>query len=597
VRKALFIAGLILVLAVVAVAFFVATFDADRYRPLAENRLSAALGNAVKLDRLRLGWHGGLALELQGLAVYAGDKPEGEPALALGSASAVLRVAPLLKKDIQVGSLFLTRPQLQLVRLADGRVFLRGFRSAETAGRVPKPPLAALSLLIRKVEIRDGEFRFTDFSERPSTDITLRDVDIELEDVSLASPLDIEARAAVAGSKQNLKVATRLLLPGPGRAGSMESLHASLDLAHVDPETLGREIPALEGIGLAGNLAGTLLLETGRLDFQNADVALLSSSIRLEGGRFTFDSIASPLENVSGEIRLQGSRFDVRGVSADFAGGSLSLSGSSEMAGAGVREVNFQFKAENIPLEVLAPPARGGEPRLQGIAALAFQGRLRGISSSQLIHSLAGEGRLLVMNGVLANFNLLRTVLERLSIVPGLEQTFMRRLPPASQAKLDDRDTVFSPIDLPLVASNGVIFSDAVRIATEGYSLSGRGRLSVDGIVDCPTSFAIDPELSAALIKSLRELSHLADPEGRLTLPVRIVGTLPDVEFLPDTQYVASKIIVTTAQELLGKFVGPGETTPHPEASPAAQPASQPPQGQYQDLLGAILQKALEKKK
>ena len=62
----------------------------------------------------------------------------------------------------------------------------------------------------------------------------------------------------------------------------------------------------------------------------------------------------------------------------------------------------------------------------------------------------------------------------------------------------------------------------------------------------------IDPELSAAVIRSVQELQPLTDAQGRMELPVVMQGRLPGVTVLPDVQYVASRVVATKAQELLG---------------------------------------------
>ena len=113
---------IICLLAVAAVAIFLATFDADRYRPQLIAQLQAALGKPVTLDRISLGWQQGIAVQFKGLAIYEGAAAVGEPLIQVESAPGVLKLLPLLKKQVQVASVVLVRPRIQVTRDAQGNV-------------------------------------------------------------------------------------------------------------------------------------------------------------------------------------------------------------------------------------------------------------------------------------------------------------------------------------------------------------------------------------------------------------------------------------------------------------------------------------------
>lgn len=69
-KKFFIILGILLGLMVLGFAIFFATFDLDRYRGTVVERLSAALGKPVQIERISLGWSGGLAFQAQGVSVY-----------------------------------------------------------------------------------------------------------------------------------------------------------------------------------------------------------------------------------------------------------------------------------------------------------------------------------------------------------------------------------------------------------------------------------------------------------------------------------------------------------------------------------------------
>lgn len=106
------------VIGAAVLAVGLAAFNADRFRPMVVQRLQEALGRPVGLERLSLGWSGGIAFKLQGLAVYADEAglKGGSAAVRAGRVDAVLEVRPLLKGDLRLrsveieGSILLAQP-------------------------------------------------------------------------------------------------------------------------------------------------------------------------------------------------------------------------------------------------------------------------------------------------------------------------------------------------------------------------------------------------------------------------------------------------------------------------------------------------------
>jgi len=113
------------------------------------------------------------------------------------------------------------------------------------------------------------------------------------------------------------------------------------------------------------------------------------------------------------------------------------------------------------------------------------------------------------------------------------------------------------------------------------FGLGGAGRVNLDGAMNLRLILRIDPALSAAIIRDVKELQALANPTGELELPVIVQGQAPRIAVLPDLNYVASKVIVTKAVDLLGTIL-----------KKQNQEMGQPPQD---DVLGRILQRALQK--
>lgn len=392
-RKLLLWVGVGLLVAGVAVGIFIATFDADRYRPLVVGKLQEALGVPVKLDRISMGWRGGIAVNLKRLALY--PEPKGiyadlqgklEPSVQVDEISLLLRPLPLLKKQLEIAS----------------------------------------------VELRQ----------------------------MIARPSDY---------------------------------------------------------GLKGS------------------------------GEWVVDQAV--LEGTVGEDQV-----DLKNLTARIGQGRIHLSGKAENLKSEL-EIQFKISAERLVLEkLLSIPA--GQPHLAGAMSASFQGTVQGMSWDSLSKTLSGRGRVQIARPVLMNFNLLQEVFGRISIIPGLVEVLQSRLPREYREKLNSRDTIFEPIDFTMNVSQGVAEFENLQLATDTFTLNGTGRLGLDGALSSQMQLRIDPELSQAFVRSVKELGSLVGSDGRMTLPVRVEGPLPRVAVLPDVSYLASRLVVHKGEELFRGLLG-----------------------------------------
>jgi len=555
-KKTFLIIAVLLLVGIVGVMVFLARFDVDRYRPLVITQLEKTLGVPVRLERLSLGWRGGIALGLQGLAVYA-DAQAQQPAVRIESVSATVRLFPLLRKDVQVSSLALIRPQLHLRRSADGALGVGGLPiPAGPPASNPGPratPAAAVALLISSLQVRDGVLRLTDETSSPPLAVTANDVDATFRNVSLTRPMDAQVRMALFSETQNVNLTGRFQVPSEGRAGLIEGFRLEMDLRTIRLAELAQAVPTLNGFGITGEADGALVVAIERLPLDPQGLSGLSAQIRLTGGRLPLAG-GSVLEQITVEAVARAGQLEVNQVSAKIAEGTIVAKGTVEQF-ATQPSAAGEITIDGVKLEQLWPQAASGEPQVQGIGAASFQASAQAVAWSQLTSVLSGQGIIRLTKPTLINLNILRETFSRLSVLPGVVDKLHARLPESSRAQLTARDTVFEDVELPLRIEQGVLRFDNLRVVTETFELAGTGHLRLDQTFSSHLTLRIDPGFSAAIVQSVNELQHLTDAQGRLELPVVIQGTLPRVAVLPDVQYLASRLLATKAEELLGDFL------------------------------------------
>lgn len=244
------------------------------------------------------------------------------------------------------------------------------------------------------------------------------------------------------------------------------------------------------------------------------------------------------------------------------------------------------------------PAAQPGQPRPRGILSTHLQFELPTLDQAELFRMLSAEGDVHLNNFVIENVNILRTVFDKFSMLPGLVQRLEANLPPEYLQKLNARDTAFAPVHVPVKLQSGVLLLDNVDLKTDVIHLTGRGQVAVlTQSLAMQTVLSIDSTLSEAIIRRINELGGLANASGELEVPVAIQGRVPQLAVLPDVNYIASKVIVRKAIDIIGGLLErKSEAASGSEASPNGQTApSQTAEPTPEELVGGLLRRALKK--
>jgi hypothetical protein len=146
----------------------------------------------------------------------------------------------------------------------------------------------------------------------------------------------------------------------------------------------------------------------------------------------------------------------------------------------------------------------------------------------------------------------------------GLTQTLQARLPQDYQAKFAAKDTLLSPIDLSVRVDSGLLRFDELELSTDTFHIAGSGSVGLDGAVQIRSVLRIEPELSSAIIRSVNELQALSNADGEMAIPLMIQGQASRLTLLPDLNYIASKVAVTKAIDLIGDLLRK-KIAPEPE--------------------------------
>ncbi len=248
-----FIAGgaLVILIAVVFIALLNINALIARNKGYLIEQAEQSLGRKISVDEVQATLFSGLGARLTKFTMAD------DPAYASGDfvrakdLQVIVKFWPLLKKSVQVKRAILHEPVIQLVRNPDGTFNFStiGKKVSEkkaTAEKERKERAAKeeSALLISLVDISGGNMRYID--KKDGTDLQLRQIDLNVEDLDFDQPFTVKLAAAVFADKQNLKLTSKI---GPLRTeGEFKQVpvDGELDVDPLDTTQLKAALPKLK---------------------------------------------------------------------------------------------------------------------------------------------------------------------------------------------------------------------------------------------------------------------------------------------------------------------------------------------------------------
>ncbi len=391
--------GGIVVLVVLAAIILPSIVNLDRYRTLLAGRVSKALGREVTVGSLQVNLWGGIGAEVKGIQIAQAQGFGSEPFIAAEDLRVRLQLLPLLRGQIKVTTAILDKPQIRLMRTADGHWSIddllrphpvaSGPRSSAEIPRAAKTPLLG-GLLLNRVTVNDGQIVLVDRTRSGAT-LTLTSLDLTLRQATFSDALQIrlEGQIGSPGAGQ---------LETTGRVSFADSEVPVLDLSIVLRNVEPADWLAFLQMGGRAKASGPLSADlkiTGPVPR-----AGFSGSVDLRTVEFQMGEAFRKAKGEEADIRFEGRR-EGAGVNLTKLTVNLKdqrLDGTAQIPDLGAPRVTFAATSPKIDLDRLLGKSAGKSAWLAPTAAQAAETPRPPVSASQSTggSALAAQGRLSV---------------------------------------------------------------------------------------------------------------------------------------------------------------------------------------------------------
>jgi AsmA protein len=195
-RKIAIVIGIVVVVIVLAVGIFVATFNPNDYRGTVQTKLEQQLDRKVALGNMELGLFP-LRFRVYNLSIADDPKFSTRAFVQTQELSVSVKLLPLLSKSVQIDSLALERPSVELIKNAQGV-----WNFASIGQKTPAASSSSSSqqqFSLGELAINDGLVAITDLQDRKPR--TVYDhINLKLTDFAPDSPFNLDASVHLPGA-------------------------------------------------------------------------------------------------------------------------------------------------------------------------------------------------------------------------------------------------------------------------------------------------------------------------------------------------------------------------------------------------------------
>jgi len=549
------------------VFIFINTFNLNKYLPQITKQASQAIGRDVKIEkaRLHLSLLKGVAASVEGVLISDDPAFGKRPFLTVSDIQCGVRFLPLLtKRQVEVSYVRIHRPEVVLIKGTTGKFNFESLMTpvpSSESGKggptvpvgTPQPaePVNLPLLLVNTFEMDKAKVTYIDQSSVPPMEFTAQDIDIQVTGFSLTEPFKIKAEASLFSEQPNVHVSGTGRLDMKLQQARLDDVHVDVDLSRIDVVKLNKAVAALEPVGIQ-SMKGQVTIVANQLLAGAGGLLVLSAEGQLADGQIKLKPLAVPIDKILVKFDASESRINIKQF-------SLAL-GSGQVTGQGA--VKDYMTAQQFDLNTAVKQIPLGEIIDQKNYPAQLKGSLSGTIklngqgfTPEALNKIAGSAVFSISGGEIVNFNIVKSVLDSLAMLPGLSGV-ENKLPPELRTKIGGKSTKIDKANVRTRIELAQVLIDEAKMEAQGCLLSAHGSAGFDQTIALTAELVFLKEMAGALMSSSKEIGALADENQEIHIPVKITGKVPALSVLPDMNYLTKRLLVNEGSKQLEKVVG-----------------------------------------
>ena len=354
IKKVLIYSAITLLMIIVVLLVLPFVVNLDKYISKITGPASKAVGRQVSIDHLRLTILTGLGVELKGVSV-AETKPSKTPFVHIEGVDVGVKLLPLLKKEIAISKVIITKPDINIIRYADGTYNFSDLmkktseKPTETTAAKPEEKGGTSGIpkgfSLGKLAITDGRVSITDIDNKKEHSYVIDHINLGVQDFNVTKPFKVSLGVTF-GNLKDARLDVNGMVGPIGEQLSPETLplNIKVSMKHID-------IPYM--ISLAGQKKQ--VLKSGTLDVEEAlkskaGVTDINGRIGLSGLALTNATIAAV--NITDNLQFHSDKkqLSINDITVQSQGIDLGLKGDADISG---KSAHISLFSRKLPISGL----------------------------------------------------------------------------------------------------------------------------------------------------------------------------------------------------------------------------------------------------
>ena len=575
--------AIVLVLLVLIVLSLPFLLDLNRYRDQYLPILEQILHRTVEVQDVRLTLYPTLGVQLREVIIADDPTFSSKPFLTVPSVLVAVQWRPLLQRRIEVESVLVESPIVQVIRSITGKLNVSTLGNVPTSGGMATetsetqdsaPPLFGV-FAVKQFSLSGGMLQFEDRTHQPSKTYQMENLTLNTESVAIGETALVRI--------QGMLMPYQLPLDATGRFGPLQ---ANLNIPTFDIDGLvGKVVVTAKGEMIDGQLTGDIQIpKASTNDFPiqlglNAPVELSEMQAHLVATIFPRGSQAHPAEVMIDPLRLKlhvgqstihvsgkgtPSRFSLIGhapslssedfpvelsvqrpfeleqleFAAEIQGDTLHLQSFKAKAFEGTVTAQGVLERMSPPLtfsmqgtfkdfsaEALEKVMKPSSLSITGVGGLEWQ--VNGVVPLSMRPEFDGPIHITLRNGAIIGFDLVKAIEDALQM--------------SGVLGVSTGTTQFSVIDAKAeFEKDGLVIRDLTARAPS-FSLGSVGKVGLDQSVNLQGTMGIPSAMAEKIIQRF-PMAKVVRQEGQLVLPFVVRGTVQDPKLRLDTQSLGNQV-------------------------------------------------------
>ncbi|HPN88088.1 MAG TPA: AsmA family protein [Candidatus Omnitrophota bacterium] len=556
----------LLIIFFIALVVFVKTFDINKFKPQIVEAIQQATQKEVSLGELslRFSFHQGVALAVKSLELIEAKDLVAQYDIKIDEVLLDIEVMSFLKtRQIVVSRVNVVSPQVVVVRkkmieptIAQSQENIKTFKqniSDDIAVGKASLAIPLPTFTIKTIHVSQGAISFVDENFSPALKINIEKFDLEIKDFFLDKPFKIKSSLALFSAQKNVFFQSQAQLDLKTTHVRFDDAMVETDLSTFSLEEMKKSISPMAGIPIERSLAGKIVFQIPQLVAGTQGLVVLSSLGELKDGKILITPLGLPLERIRAKVEITETDIHLKEFFMNLGSGSIkAISRIRDYMKA--QEYFFDIDADAIEIFELLEPYQL-PVKLDGRISATLKGQGQGFAEESL-NSLKAQGMAQTQETRLVDFNLLRFILDKISIIPDLSQKIEAQLPQEYKNKLIRKDTIFKKIDARVELQNGKISLIPLMVDADDFVLKANGSIGFDQSAQFDFECFISENLSQHMASAVEPLSYLLEEDRKIHIPlVSYQGPIAKMMVYPDLAKLGKKMITTGAKEELKNVI------------------------------------------